>query len=125
MKFSLADKAAGPLEQREIDAIFAGPHLLRLGLIDERDGSPLVHPVWFYYENEMFFLATNTDGRKASSLRKDPRVYFLVDIVQGPPRGIRGKGIARVSDDHDYAIEVTKKCAMKYLGTTETETAKR
>lgn len=125
MKFTLADRNARPLDRREVEEILSDPNILRLGLIDECDGSPIVHPVWFYYENEMFFIATDTDGAKARSLRKNPRVYFVVDIAQGPPRGVRGKGTARVSDDHAYATEVTKKCVAKYLGTAESETAKR
>lgn len=125
MKFTLADGAAKPLERSEAEEILGGPHIMRLGLIDGRDGSPIVHPVWFYYENEMLFVATDTEGQKARSLRKNPSVYFVVDIVQGPPRGVRGKGIARISDDHAYATEVTKKCVAKYLGTTESDTAKR
>ena len=125
MKFTLADKAAKPLDPHEIEAVLAGPNILRLGLIDEHDGLPVVHPVWFYYENEMLFIATDTGGLKARSLRKNPNVYFVVDIVQGPPMGVRGKGTARVNDDHSYATEVTKKCVLKYLGTAESEAAKR
>lgn len=125
MKFTLADGKASALALHEAEVILAGPHILRLGLIDGRDGSPIVHPVWFYYENEMFFIATDTDGLKARSIRKNPSVYFVVDIVQGSPKGVRGKGAARVSDDHAYATEVTKKCAIKYLGTAESETAKK
>lgn len=125
IKFKLADRKASPLALHEVGVILAGPHIMSIGLIDERDGSPLVHPVWFYYENEMFFVATDTGGLKARSIRKNPEVYFVVDIVQGPPRGVRGKGTARVSDDHAYATQVTKKCAMKYLGTTESETARK
>ena len=125
MKFTLADRDARPLDRREVEEMLSGPNILRLGLIDERDGSPIVHPVWFYYENEMLFIATDTDGAKARSLRKNPHVYFVVDVAQGPPRGVRGKGTARVSDDHAYATEVTRKCAEKYLGTTESEIAKK
>lgn len=125
MKFILADRHARKLDQGEAEAILSGPHILRLGLIDERDGSPVVHPVWFHYENGMFFVATDTEGRKARSLRKNPSVYFVIDIVEGPPKGVRGKGTARISDDHAYATEVTKKCVVKYMGTAESETAKR
>jgi len=125
VKFTLADAKAGPLDQHEVEALLSGPNILRLGVVDERDGSPMVHPVWFYYENEMFFIATDTDSAKARSIRKNPNVYFVVDLVQGPPRGVRGKGIARISDDHSYATEVTKKCTVKYLGTSEGEAARK
>lgn len=125
MKFTLADPKARPLDRREVEELLSGPNILRLGLVDERDGSPVVHPVWFHYENEMFFVAADTGGLKARSVQKNPNVYFLVDMVQRSPRGVRGKGSARVSDDHAYATEVTRKCALKYLGTSESETAKR
>lgn len=124
-KFVLADKTARSLDSHEISHVLSGPNILRLGVIDERDGLPIVHPVWFYYEKEMFFVATDTDGIKARSLRKNPAAYFVVDVAQGPPRGVRGKGVARISDDHRYAREVTTKCTEKYLGTLEGETAKK
>ena len=125
VKFVLADKTATPLSAHERDHVLSGSNILRLGVIDERDGLPIVHPVWFYYENEMFFIATDTDGVKARSLRKNPAAYFVVDVAEGPPRGVRGKGVARISDDRAYAKEVTIKCAEKYLGTLESETAKK
>lgn len=123
--FVLADSTARPLDKQEISHVLSGPNILRLGVIDERDGLPIVHPVWFYYENEMFFIATDTDGVKARSLRKNPGAYFVVDLAHGPPRGLRGKGVARISDDHGYAREVTTKCTEKYLGTVAGETAKK
>ena len=125
MRFTLADRTARKLEAHELEHVLSGPNILRLGFVDERDGSPVVHPVWFYYESEMLFIATDAGGLKARSLRKNPKTYFVIDIAQGPPRGVRGKGTARISDDHSYAVEVTKKCALKYLGTTESEAAKK
>ena len=38
---------------------------------------------------------------------------------------MRGKGTARVSDDHAYATEVTMKCAIKYLRTTGSQAARK
>jgi hypothetical protein len=125
MKFTLADPKAKPLERHEFEALLGGPNILRLGVVDERDGAPMVHPVWFHYEKEMLFVAADTGGLKARSVQKNPNVYFLVDTVQGPPRGARGKGIARVSDDHSYATEVTRKCTVKYLGTSESDMARK
>ncbi|NWG37183.1 pyridoxamine 5'-phosphate oxidase family protein [Nitrososphaera sp.] len=124
-KFTLADPKGKPLDRKEVDNLLSGPNILRLGVLDERDGSPMVHPVWFHYENEMFFVAADTGGLKARSVQKNPNVYFLVDTAEGPPRGVRGKGVARVRDDHSYATEVTRKCTLKYLGTSESETAKK
>lgn len=124
VKFLLADMAARPLGAREVNRLLSQPNLLRLGLIDWRDGSPIVHPVWYHYENDRFFVATGRDGTKARSLRKNPNVYFLVDVAAGRPYGVRGKGTARVVDDPAFATEVTKKNVLKYLGTLRTKVAK-
>lgn len=86
----------------------------------------MVHPVWYYYSKGRFYFATDRDGRKADVLRKNPGVYFLVDEnpAGGPPQGVRGRGIARVVDDPKYATRVTRRNVMRYLGTTESKSAK-
>jgi len=76
VRFTLVDRNARPLDRHEVEPILTDPNLLRLGLIDEHDDSPIVHPVWFHYENETFFIATDTEGVKARSLRKNPNAYF-------------------------------------------------
>jgi nitroimidazol reductase NimA-like FMN-containing flavoprotein (pyridoxamine 5'-phosphate oxidase superfamily) len=58
-------------------------------MINARDGSPLVHPMWYQYKDEKFFTVSNKDGIKIRSLKKNPEVYFLVDIAD---RGVQGKG---------------------------------
>jgi hypothetical protein len=52
-------------------------------------------------------------------------VYFVVDVNGRPPRGVRGKGAARVIDDPAYATEVTRKNVVKYLQSTRSATAKK
>lgn len=124
MKFVLADRAARPLGEKEVTRLLSLPNLLRLALVDERDGLPMVHPVWYYYEGGRFFIATGRDGVKARSLRKNPNVYFLVDIAEGRTYGVRGRGVAKLVDDPAYASEVTKRNVLKYLGTLRTRKAK-
>lgn len=116
MKYTLADGMGKKMTRKEIEQFLSQPNLLRLAVIDERDGRPVVHPVWYLYEKEKFYVATGRGGVKARSIDKNMNVYFTVDIDGRPPRGVRGKAVARVIDDPDYATEVTKKCVMKYLG---------
>ncbi len=127
MRFTLADKTARPLEKEEMAALLEKPNLLRIGMIDIRDGAPLVHPVWYYYENDKFFVAVDRDGNKAESLRKNPKVYFLVDIdpKDSSPLGVRGKGIAKVVDDPEYATNVTSRNILRYLGSLESTVAQK
>jgi nitroimidazol reductase NimA-like FMN-containing flavoprotein (pyridoxamine 5'-phosphate oxidase superfamily) len=70
------------------------PIYLRIAMINSRDGTPLVHPVWYYYEDGKFFAVSNKDGIKVRSLKKNPNVYFLVDTAD---RGVRGKGMPKSS----------------------------
>jgi nitroimidazol reductase NimA-like FMN-containing flavoprotein (pyridoxamine 5'-phosphate oxidase superfamily) len=125
MKFTLADSHAKPLTRKEVSSLLARPNLLRVGFLDE-DGGPVVHPVWYYYSKGRFYFATDRQGRKAEFLRKNPGVYFLVDEnpADGPPLGVRGKGMAKVVDDPKYATRVTRRNVMRYLGTTKSKSAK-
>jgi nitroimidazol reductase NimA-like FMN-containing flavoprotein (pyridoxamine 5'-phosphate oxidase superfamily) len=125
LKFTLADRHAKPLSKKEMAQLLGRPNILRLALFD-KTGEPVVHPVWYYHSKGRFFVATDMHGAKAEALRKNPAVYFLVDenSQRAPPCGIRGKGIAKVVDDPDYATEVTKRNVKRYLGTLKSATAK-
>lgn len=121
MRFTLADRNAKPLEEAELTNLLNKPSILRLAMVDARDNMPLVHPVWYYHEHGKFLASVDTDGVKARSLRKNPNIYFLVDIApdDGPPRGVRGKGTARVIDEPDYATKVTTHNVLRYLGSVD------
>jgi nitroimidazol reductase NimA-like FMN-containing flavoprotein (pyridoxamine 5'-phosphate oxidase superfamily) len=127
LKFTLADRTAKPLEQGELTDMLNKPNILRLAMVDVRDSMPLVHPMWYYYKDGKFFASVDRDGVKAQSLRKNPNVYFLVDIDHddGPPRGVRGKGVARVIDDPDYATKVTTHNVLRYLGSVDGNVAQK
>ena len=122
MRFPLADKDARRLSKKEIGQLLTGPNLLRLAFLD--GGTPMVHPVWFVYEEEKFWIAVDREGAKARSIRENPGVYFLVDVGSSPPRGVRGRGTARVIDDLAFATEITTKCVKKYLKTARMKKAK-
>ncbi len=85
-------------------------------MINSRDGTPLVHPIWYYYENRKFFAVSNKNGIKVQSLKKNPNVYFLVDIVD---RGVRCKGTAKVMDDSEYAIKILSRNLVRYMGSLD------
>ncbi len=126
MRLTLADSHARPLSRNEVRELFRRRNLLRIAFLDN-EGWPTVHPVWFYYGKERFYFAVDRYGRKACALRKNPNVYFLVDEspVGKPPRGVRGRAIAKVIDDQNYAIKVTRQNVKRYLGTTHSRSAKR
>lgn len=125
MRLTLADNHAKPLSRKEVKELLARPNLLRIAFLD-KEGWPAVHPVWYYYSKERFYFAIDRHGKKAGALRNNSNVYFLVDEseVGEPPRGIRGKGTVKVIDDRNYAIRVTRRNVKRYLGTTDSKSAK-
>lgn len=127
MDFRLADRTAKPIEPEQLLEFLNRPNILRLAIIDSRDGMPLVHPVWYYYENEKFYVSTDRKGTIARSLRKNPGAYFLVDMDprEGPPFGVRGKATASVVDDSEYATKVTVRNTLRYLGSLDGKISQR
>ena len=125
MKLVLADPHAKPLSRKEIEQLLARPNIPRLAYLEK--GLPRAHPVWYYYTRGKFFVATSINGAKASALRKSPAVYFLVDENQKgmPPRGVRGRGVAKVVDDPEYATRVTRRNVKRYMGTLTSRAAKK
>ncbi len=121
MKFTPADPEFPAMQQSEINELLNQPIYLRMAMIDERDGTPLVHPIWYYYEGGKFFAVSSSEGRKIRSLKKNPDVYFLVDIAD---RGVRGKARAKVIDDPEYAKKITSRNLIRYRGSAETPEAK-
>ncbi|HKU48965.1 MAG TPA: pyridoxamine 5'-phosphate oxidase family protein [Nitrososphaera sp.] len=111
----------------EVSEYLEQPNIMRIAVIDHHDGYPVVHPVWFYYENEMFLVAVDREGRKAQSLRKNPDLYYLVDSSpsDGPPLGIRGRAVASVVDDSDYATRVTERNIQRYMKLPEGKAAEK
>lgn len=121
MEFRLADPELKPLQESEVTELFNRPTYLRVAMINARDGTPLVHPMWYYHEDGKFFAVSNKDGVKVRSFRKNPEVYFLVDIED---RGVRGRGSAKVIDDPEYATKITARNLVRYLGSLDSPEAK-
>ncbi len=113
------------MEKKDLLDLLNRPGILRLAMIDVRDGSPLVHPVWYYYEDEKFYISTDRKGAKARSLRRNPNVYFLIDIdpEHAAPYGVRGRGTAKVIEDPEFASKVTVRNVQRYLGTLDGKVA--
>ena len=47
----LADPELKPLEESEVIELLNQPIYLRLAMINTRDGTPLVHPIWYNYRD--------------------------------------------------------------------------
>lgn len=121
MNLRLADPELKPLQEEEVTELLNQPIYLRLAMINTRDGTPLVHPIWYNYRDGKFLAVSNRNGNKVQSLRKNPEVYFLVDIAD---RGVRGRASAKVIDDSDYATKIAAQNLKRYMGSLDSPEAK-
>jgi general stress protein 26 len=121
MNLRLADPELKPLQEEEVTELLNQPIYLRLAMINTRDGTPLVHPIWYNYRDGKFLAVSNRNGNKVQSLRKNPEVYFLVDIAD---RGIRGRTSAKVIDDSDYATKIAAQNLKRYMESLDSPEAK-
>lgn len=98
---------------------------LQLATIDE-NGDPNIQPVWFDYEkdSENLHIMTSKMSNKVRNIRSKSNVYFSIDDENFPYKGVKGKAIARIIEDHQKVVSMAEKINIKYLGTLEHPLAK-
>jgi nitroimidazol reductase NimA-like FMN-containing flavoprotein (pyridoxamine 5'-phosphate oxidase superfamily) len=110
---------AGSMNQLEITEFLIKARIpLELGTVDHH-GDPMIHPLWYYYENGRFYLLTARNSRKLQSIQRQKRVYFCVDIDTRPYKGVKGKGTLAVVNDSEKSVQIGEKLLTKYLDTLE------
>lgn len=98
---------------------------LQLATIDE-NGDPNIQPVWFDYEkdSEKLHIMTSKMSNKVRNIRSKSNVYFSIDDENFPYKGVKGKAIARIIEDHQKVVSMAEKINIKYLRTLEHPLAK-
>ena len=110
-----------PATQAAVDRFLAAPRLMRLG-VTEPDGTPLVHPVWYTWEQEQFFLHIGTTSSKRTAIDAQPAVYFTIDDMGPGIFGVRGKARAAIDLDQDRLHEIMQAQCDRYTGIGDNET---
>ncbi len=110
-----------PATRVAIDHFLAAPRLMRLG-VTEPDGTPLVHPVWYTWEQDRFLLHIGTMSSKRTAIDAQPMVYFTVDDTGPGIFGVRGKAMATIEPDQDRVRTVTWAQCARYTGVGDNET---
>jgi nitroimidazol reductase NimA-like FMN-containing flavoprotein (pyridoxamine 5'-phosphate oxidase superfamily) len=91
---------------------------LKLGTIDQH-GDPVIHPLWFDYNNGKFYLITASNSKKLQNAMNKSRVYFCVDIETRPYKGVKGKGTLAKVNDLGKAVKLGQRIITKYMGDTD------
>ena len=90
--------------------------VLKLGTVDAK-GDPYVHPVWYLFEQSVakLYIFTEKQSKKLQNIKKRPRVYFDVDDVVWPYKGVKGKGFAREVTGKKETVTLVDKILTKYI----------
>jgi nitroimidazol reductase NimA-like FMN-containing flavoprotein (pyridoxamine 5'-phosphate oxidase superfamily) len=81
------------------------------------DDSPLINPVWYYFDTvkTKLYFYTEPDLKKTKNIRDRNIVYFDVDDEKWPYKGVKGKGRARILTAKNQALAVGKKILTRYV----------
>ena len=107
--------------EEEVNSFLKSKLNLQLATIDE-DGYPSIQPVWFLYDKESgkVYISTQKTTRKARNLSTNSdKIYFSIDDENLPYKGVKGRGVARISENIDWNRPIIEKIIVKYLGTLD------
>ena len=111
--------------EEEVNSFLKSKLNLQLATIDE-DGYPSIQPVWFLYDKESgkIYISTQKTTRKARNLSKNSdKIYFSIDDENLPYKGVKGRGVARISENIDWNRPIIEKIIVEYLGTLDNHLA--
>ena len=105
-----------PATRAAVDAFLAAPRLMRLG-VTEPDDTPLVHPVWYTWEQEQFLLHIGTTSSKRTAIAAQPIVYCTIDDSgPGSVFGVRGKAMTTIDPNQDRVRALVQEQCDRYTG---------
>ena len=112
--------------ETEVNGFLQSKLNIQIATIDE-DGCPVIQPVWFLFDNDSGKIYTGTAKmtKKVKNIQRDPnKIYFSIDEENYPYKGVKGRAVARISEDIEKNLEIVEKINLKYLGTLEHPLAK-
>ena len=107
--------------EKEVNRFLESKLNLQFATIDY-EGYPSIQPLWFLYDLESgrIYISTQKTTRKTRNLSKNSdKIYFSIDDENLPYKGVKGRGIARISEDIDWNRPIIEKIILKYLGTMD------
>ena len=111
-----------------IDSIIRRSQVCRLGLSDQ--GQPYVVPLCFGYDGKALYFHCSMEGRKIDILRRNDKVCFEFDIVDGMvvadgacSWGIRYQSVVGFGRVHEIADLTAKDAALSLIMAQYTERA--
>jgi general stress protein 26 len=126
MKIVQTSTAGSPLGEQKVREFLGSKINLQIATTD-KNGDPMIQPVWFYYDPDVdkIYVITSKTSQKAENIRRKNLVYFNLDEDAYPMRCAKGKAKAIISEDPKFNVSVVRKMVLKYFGNTENPTGKQ
>jgi general stress protein 26 len=115
-----------PVTEKEVINFLASKLNIQIATIDV-EGYLMIQPIWFVYDEEVdkIYTATQKMTKKVQSIRRNPdKIYFSIDDENFPYKGVKGRAVAKISEDIQKNLPIVEKINIKYLGTIEHPLAK-
>ncbi len=96
---------------------------MRVSVI-RKDGSPLVTPIWFLFEDEAIYFTPRARSEWFQCLKSDPRVALCIDEQPLPYRKVIVEGVAELVFDvgsDDEWRDLYRRIACRYVSQSEAE----
>jgi nitroimidazol reductase NimA-like FMN-containing flavoprotein (pyridoxamine 5'-phosphate oxidase superfamily) len=113
------------ITETEVINILESKINLQIATIDE-EGYPMIQPTWFLYEKGSGKIYSHSKmTKKVQNIRKNPdKIYYSIDDVNFSYKGVKGRAVARISEDIKKNLPIVEKFFIKYLDTIEHPLAK-
>ncbi len=112
------------LSAAERDAFLAEPGVIMRIAVVREDGSPLVTPIWFVYEDGAIYFTPRERSEWFRCLRRDSRVALCIDEENLPYRKVLAEGSAELVYDigeDDAWRDLYRRIARRYVGESGAE----
>ncbi len=104
---------SGPWDRQAIERWLEAT-VIPLRLATTGGHGPIVQSLWFLYDDDALWCATQAESMVTGRVRREPRVGWEVSPDQPPYRGARGRGTVTVVDDADLAGDVLRRLISRY-----------
>ena len=104
---------SGPWDRSQIQA-FLDDTVIPIRIASAGRTSPLVQSLWFLYDEDALWCASQVDSVLTRRLHADPRCGFEIAGDLPPYRGVRGSGQAELLPER--AATVLPRLIARYLG---------
>lgn len=75
---------------------------------------PIVQSLWFVFDDDALWCATQRESTVAQRIRRDPRVGWEVSPDLPPYRGVRGRGTAEIRDSPRLSEDLLRRLLARY-----------